>query len=55
MGDQAQDINASYEQFYAKRAGARVYPTEFVVRTFLANYPGLLVMGETRSSCVIRA
>ena len=41
MGDQAQDINASYEQFYAKRAGARVYPTEFVVRTFLANYPGL--------------
>lgn len=34
-------IDQSYEQFYAKRAGLRVYPTEFVVRTFLANYPGL--------------
>lgn len=34
-------IDSSYEQFYAKRAGLRVYPTEFVVRTFLANYPGL--------------
>lgn len=34
-------INTSYEQFYAQRAGLRVYPTEFVVRTFLANYPGL--------------
>lgn len=34
-------INNSYEQFYAKRSALRVYPTEFVVRTFLANYPGL--------------
>lgn len=34
-------INRSYEQFYAKRAGLQVYPTEFVVRTFLANYPEL--------------
>lgn len=34
-------IDSSYEQFYAQRAGLRVYPTEFVVRTFLANYPGL--------------
>ena len=34
-------IDSSYEQFSAKRAGLRVYPTEFVVRTFLANYPGL--------------
>lgn len=37
----AQDINRQYEEFYARRSGARVYPTEFVVRTFLANYPGL--------------
>jgi SAM-dependent methyltransferase len=34
-------IDSSYEQFYAKRSGLRVYPTEFVVRTFLAAYPGL--------------
>ncbi|WP_295433030.1 class I SAM-dependent methyltransferase [uncultured Thiodictyon sp.] len=34
-------IDLSYEQFYAQRAGTKVYPTEFVVRTFLANYPGL--------------
>ena len=39
MGDQNQSINSSYEQFYARRAGPKVYPTEFVVRTFLANYP----------------
>lgn len=41
MGNPEQDINKSYEAFYAQRAGARVYPTEFVVRTFLAKYPGL--------------
>jgi ubiquinone/menaquinone biosynthesis C-methylase UbiE len=41
MGNPEQDINKSYEAFYARRAGARVYPTEFVVRTFLASYPGL--------------
>lgn len=41
MGDQNQSINSSYEQFYARRAGPKVYPTEFVVRTFLANYPSL--------------
>jgi ubiquinone/menaquinone biosynthesis C-methylase UbiE len=35
------DINTSYERFYAERAGQRVYPTEFVVRTFLARYPHL--------------
>jgi ubiquinone/menaquinone biosynthesis C-methylase UbiE len=41
MGDQIQNINTNYEQFYAKKEGTRVYPTEFVVRTFLAKYPGL--------------
>ena len=41
MVEQNQSINSNYEQFYAKRAGAKVYPTEFVVRTFLANYPAL--------------
>jgi len=41
MGKPRQNIDASYEDFYARRAGAKVYPTEFVVRTFLASYPGL--------------
>ena len=41
MDNQNHSINSSYEDFYAKRQGVRVYPTEFVVRTFLASYPGL--------------
>lgn len=41
MESDAEKINASYERFYAERASARVYPTEFVVRTFLAQYPNL--------------
>jgi SAM-dependent methyltransferase len=35
------DIDRDYEKFYAARTGMKVYPTEFVVRTFLANYPSL--------------
>lgn len=41
MVDQAHDIDDKYEHFYAERAEVKVYPTEFVVRTFLANYPNL--------------
>ncbi len=41
MANSPPPIDSSYEHFYAQRAGLRVYPTEFVVRTFLANYPGL--------------
>lgn len=41
MADQAHEINNRYEDFYAKRAATKVYPTEFVVRTFLASYPNL--------------
>jgi len=41
MENHFQDIDSSYERYYAKRTGIRVYPTEFVVRTFLASYPGL--------------
>lgn len=41
MANQPQGIDDSYERYYAKRTGVRVYPTEFVVRTFLASYPGL--------------
>ena len=41
MGNQNNYINSSYERHYADRANLKVYPTEFVVRTFLANYPHL--------------
>jgi len=34
-------VDAKYEEFYRLRDGKHVYPTEFVVRSFLANYPGL--------------
>lgn len=35
------NINSNYERHYAERASSKVYPTEFVVRTLLANYPNL--------------
>lgn len=35
------NINSSYTRHYAERTHTKVYPTEFVVRTFLANYPQL--------------
>jgi len=41
MASPPPSIDGSYERFYAERSGARVYPTEFVVRTFLAKYPSL--------------
>lgn len=41
MADVSENINESYERFYSERTSARVYPTEFVVRTFLATYPKL--------------
>lgn len=41
MENQSNNINSSYERHYAERANLKVYPTEFVVRTFLANYPHL--------------
>jgi ubiquinone/menaquinone biosynthesis C-methylase UbiE len=41
MANLPPQINNNYEKFYAQRADLRVYPTEFVVRTFLANYSGL--------------
>ena len=34
-------INEKYTQFYSGKTYAKVYPTEFVVRIFLAKYPKL--------------
>ncbi len=41
MDDLNRKIDCSYERYYAKNKALKVYPTEFVVRTFLANYPDL--------------
>lgn len=41
MANPGSNIDSSYERHYAERASAKVYPTEFVVRTFMAKYPGL--------------
>ena len=35
------NIDSHYEQFWKAKTASRVYPTEFVVRTFLADYPEL--------------
>ncbi|MCE7530647.1 class I SAM-dependent methyltransferase [Polynucleobacter sp. IMCC 29146] len=35
-------VNLQYEIFYSKIKNPRTYPTEFVVRTFLADYPNLI-------------
>jgi SAM-dependent methyltransferase len=36
-------IEKQYVDYYAKRNPSRVYPVEFVVRTFLGTYPGLSI------------
>lgn len=41
MDSPGKAIDNSYEHFYSERKSLRVYPTEFVVRTFLAEYPQL--------------
>ena len=34
-----ENIDLHYEEFWKAKKAVKVYPTEFVVRTFLANYP----------------
>src|ERR1700731_4670653 len=41
MAANTHNIDSRYEAFYGKNTRLTVYPTEFVVRTFLASYPGL--------------
>lgn len=41
MDDPDIRIDSCYERHYANRRGVKVYPTEFVVRSFLASYPRL--------------
>jgi ubiquinone/menaquinone biosynthesis C-methylase UbiE len=46
-------INVNYENFYASRMGSNVYPTEFIVRSFLASYPNLKFSAPTRGQSVL--
>lgn len=41
MEENKDRINSNYQRHYAERVAKQVYPTEFVVRTFLAKYPNL--------------
>jgi SAM-dependent methyltransferase len=36
-----QDVKASYSEFHQSRSSIKVYPSEFVIRTFLGTYPHL--------------
>lgn len=46
-------INAAYESFWGKDRKVLVYPTEFVVRIFLAVYPGLNYDKPSKGSRVL--
>ena len=41
MEGQEISIEADYTRFYSERKHTKVYPTEFVVRILLGNYPEL--------------
>lgn len=41
MTAQQKNIEQQYDQFWKAKQHIKVYPTEFVVRTFLASYPSL--------------
>jgi SAM-dependent methyltransferase len=43
----APEIEKHYGEFYSRRNPQKVYPVEFVVRTFLGTYPGLKIDRST--------
>ena len=47
------EINENYTDFYRKKKHTLIYPTELVVRTFLASYPGLNMRKPTKDSKVL--
>lgn len=47
------NIDEMYERYYAERQASMVYPTEFVVRTFLAKYPQLNFTKLSRGAKVL--
>jgi ubiquinone/menaquinone biosynthesis C-methylase UbiE len=53
MENRSNGIDSNYERFYSDRSALKVYPTEFVVRTFLANYPGLSLRKPTAGERIL--
>jgi SAM-dependent methyltransferase len=53
MENQNSNINSRYEQHYAERTNLKVYPTEFVVRTLLADYPHLKFKKPTPRNTIL--
>lgn len=47
------EIDNNYTKFYLEKRHINIYPTEFVVRTFLANYPQLNMKKPSKGSVVI--
>lgn len=53
MEDKNSGIDSRYERHYAERSSAKVYPTEFVVRTLLASYPNLNFRKPQRGDTIL--
>ena len=53
MAKEKSFVDSNSENFYAERSGSRVWPTEFVVRTFLARYPKLAFIQPKAGSRVL--
>lgn len=47
------EIDEKYTKFYLEKEHINLYPTEFVVRTFLANYPQLIMDKPSKGDVVI--
>ena len=48
-----QEINKNYNDFWTQKKNVRVYPNEFVLRIFLANYPGLKFQKPTSGDRIL--
>lgn len=50
----ATTIEASFSEFYLQKKGVHLYPTEFVIRAFLGNYPRLkLDKNAYKGACIL--
>lgn len=47
------NIEKNYEKFYSERRAVKVYPTEFVVRIFLAQYPNLFFKKPKKGNSIL--
>jgi len=47
------NIESNYSRFYSRKQYTKVYPTEFVVRIFLSNYPGLKFTKPAKNDSIL--